>query len=81
MKVKALFFAVCRDIVGDRELDLDIEEGFRVEDLKRDLLIKFPGLTAVNEVLSIAVNSEYADNDTILNSGDEIAFIPPVSGG
>jgi len=35
MKIKALFFAACRDIVGNRELDLDVGEGSQVEDLKR----------------------------------------------
>ena len=81
MKVKALFFAACRDIIGDRELELDLEEGSQVDDLKSVLLVKYPGLAALNDVLSIAVNAEYADSNTILNPGDEVAFIPPVSGG
>ena len=81
MKVKALFFAACRDIVGDKELELELEEGCRVGDLKSKLLTTYPRLATINKVLSIAVNSEYVDNNTVLYSGDEIAFIPPVSGG
>ena len=81
MKIKALFFAACRDIVGNRELDLDVGEGSQVEDLKNVLLVKYPELATINNVLSIAVNAEYVDGSTILNSGDEVAFIPPVSGG
>ena len=81
MKVKALFFATCRDIVGDKELQLELEEGCIVGDLKSKLIAKYPSLATVNEVLSIAVNSEYVDNNIVLHSGDEVAFIPPVSGG
>jgi len=44
-------------------------------------LVKYPELATINNVLSIAVNAEYVDGNTILNSGDEVAFIPPVSGG
>ncbi len=81
MKIKALFFAACRDIVGNRELDLDVGEGSQVDDLKNVLLVKYPELATINNVLSIAVNAEYVDGNTILNSGDEVALIPPVSGG
>ena len=81
MKVKALFFATCRDIVGDKELQLELEEGCLVGDLKSNLIAKYPSLATVNEVLSIAGNSEYVDNNIVLHSGDEVAFIPPVSGG
>jgi molybdopterin synthase sulfur carrier subunit len=81
MKIKALFFAACRDIVGNRELDLEVGEGSQVEDLKNVLLVKYPELATINNVLSIAVNAEYVDGNAILNPGDEVAFIPPVSGG
>ena len=81
MKIKALFFASCRDIVGNREMDLDVAEGARVQELRSELLRNYPRLAALDEVLSIAVNSEYVDDTTILNPGDEVAFIPPVSGG
>lgn len=81
MKIKALFFASCRDIVGNREMALDIEEGSRVKELRKKLLANYPRLATLDEVLSIAVNSEYVDDTTLLNPGDEVAFIPPVSGG
>ena len=81
MKVKAIFFASCRDIVGSRELELDFAEGFSVGDLKRDLVAQYPRLAAIYKVLSIAVNAEYVDDDVLLKPGDEVAFIPPVSGG
>ena len=81
MKIKVLFFASCRDIVGTKELDLEVQEGFRVGDLKRNLLEEYPRLAALNDVLSVAINAEYVDESALLNPGDEVAFIPPVSGG
>ena len=81
MKIKILFFASCRDIVGTKELDLEVQEGFRAGDLKRNLLEEYPRLSALNDVLSVAINAEYVDESVLLNPGDEVAFIPPVSGG
>ena len=81
MKIKVLFFASCRDAVGHRSCDWEIEEGYQVADLQRELVAAYPQLAAVQQVLSIAVNSEYAGNHTELKAGDEVAFIPPVSGG
>ena len=81
MKIKVLFFASCRDVVGHRSCDWEIEEGYRVADLQRGLVAAYPQLAAVQQVLSIAVNSEYVGNHTVLKAGDEVALIPPVSGG
>ena len=81
MKIKALFFASCRDIVGTRQMEIDIKDGARVRDLRAELLGHHPRLAALDNVLSIAVNSEYVDDSTLLKPGDQVAFIPPVSGG
>jgi molybdopterin converting factor subunit 1 len=80
MKIKALFFATCRDIVGSREYELEIEAGSQVGDVKRVLMATYPNFPATDKV-SVAVNAEYVDDRVILCPGDEIAFIPPVSGG
>ncbi len=81
MKIKALFFASSRDIVGSKEVELDLMEGTSVGDLRRDLISRYPGLAPLQQVLSIAVNTDYADDSALLKQGDEVAFIPPVSGG
>ncbi len=81
MKIKALFFASSRDIVGSKEVELDIPEGVNVGDLRRDLIVRYPGLAPLQQVLSVAVNTDYADDSALLKQGDEVAFIPPVSGG
>lgn len=76
-----LFFASCRDIVGRREVETDISSGMTVGHLKEHLIEMYPGLEGLKNVLSIAVNAEYTEDATVLNDGDEVAFIPPVSGG
>lgn len=81
MKIRVLFFASCRDAVGHRSCDWEISADYRVADLRRELVAAYPQLGAVQQVLSIAVNSEYAGNHTVLKAGDEVALIPPVSGG
>ena len=80
-KIKVLFFASCRDAVGHKSCDWEIAEGYRVADLQRELVAAYPQLAAVQQVLSVAVNAEYVGDHTVLKAGDEVALIPPVSGG
>jgi molybdopterin converting factor subunit 1 len=81
MKVKLLFFASSRSITGDKELTWDIPENATVGDMKKELGLQYPKLVGMENILSIAVNAEYVDDSIVLSDGDEIAFIPPVSGG
>lgn len=81
MKVKLLFFASCRDIVGVRDLELEVDEDIIIADLKEQLIALYPRLRAIKKVLSVAVNAQYVHDSYEISSGDEIAFIPPVSGG
>ena len=81
MKVRVLLFASCRDIIGARELSLDMETGAAVQDLVDCLVRRYPSLRGLSSVLQTAVNLEYAGRATPLNHGDVVALIPPVSGG
>lgn len=81
MIVKVLFFASCRDIAGCREKDWEMPGGATVGDLKGRLVAAFPGLARLRGSLAVAVNTEYSDDSTVLSEGDEVALIPPVSGG
>jgi len=81
MKIKVLFFANCSDIVGCKESEREVAEGATVGSFKQDLITQYPDLLGLQNVLSVAVNTEYVDDLTALKAGDEIAFIPPVSGG
>ena len=69
-------FAMLRERAGTREVTLRLPEGARVSDALAEL-----GSIAEGLPLVMAVNREYADEDQVLDSGDELALIPPVSGG
>ena len=80
MQIKIAAFGITRDIVGARELDLQLKENATVNDLRTALGEAYPRLSDLAS-LAIAVNQEYAQNDIQLSENDEIVLIPPVSGG
>jgi len=79
MKVKVRTFGISRDILGGREVIIEVN-GSSVGDLRKTLSGQFPALDKLNS-LFVAVNQNYADDLQLLNETDEIALIPPVSGG
>ena len=81
MIVKVLYFASFRDRVGRGEDQRSLAEGARVEDLWRGLSQEVPHFAAFSSMPPAAVNQRYADASTVLEDGDEIAFLPPVAGG
>ena len=81
MKVKMLLFAVLTDIVGDASREIEVAEGTRALDIWSDLRSKHPELEPYERPPFTAVNEEYVAPETVLHNGDEVAFIPPVSGG
>lgn len=78
IKIKA--FGITREIVGQRELQLEMSDEKTVSALRKLLNEKYPKMKGLKSLL-IAVNNEYAEDSTTLKSEDEIALIPPVSGG
>jgi molybdopterin synthase sulfur carrier subunit len=81
MQIRVLLFASCRDIVGSNELDLTVPEGITVGELKQEIIAAFPDMAGITPSLSTAVNMEYAEDEEVLTTKDEVALIPPVSGG
>ena len=81
MHIQARFFALHRDIVGAPKLELDVAEGTTAGDLWARLGETYPQLVPATRSLMFAINQAYADPSTELHDGDEVAFIPPVSGG
>lgn len=75
---KVMFFAHLRDVVGEEFLSIELA-GKTVAEAKSLINEKYPALNL--DTVMTAVNEEFAGNDEILNDGDVIAFIPPVSGG
>jgi molybdopterin converting factor subunit 1 len=81
MKIRLRFFASLRERLRKSEAEHELENGSTVADLWNALCEEHPELREVTASISFAVNQEYVDRDTILHDGDEVALIPPVSGG
>jgi molybdopterin converting factor subunit 1 len=81
VRVTVRLFARLRDITGAPELARDLAPGATIGDLWRQLAGEFPELTAYERSISSAVNADYARMDQVIGDGDEVAFLPPVSGG
>ncbi len=80
MHLKIHTFGIARDICGGPVLHLDLSGPITTAILKQHLTNQFPRLGALASFL-LAVNNEYAEPDMLLRPEDEIAIIPPVSGG
>ncbi|MEX2580321.1 MAG: MoaD/ThiS family protein [Verrucomicrobiales bacterium] len=82
MQLSVLYFSVLRDVAGTDREDLPMtRETLDVGSVIDIVLGKHPPLAEWNEKLLIAVNGEYADRDTRVKPGDEVALMPPVQGG
>ena len=81
MRVTVRLFARLRDITGATELARDLAPGSTIGDVWRQLTGEFPELAGYERSISSAVNADYAKMGQAIGEGDEIAFLPPVSGG
>jgi molybdopterin converting factor subunit 1 len=81
MRVTILVFAKLRDLVGAPRLERDVPPGSTVEDVWRLLALERPAAAPYRAALSAAVNAGYARFSAPVAEGDEVAFLPPVSGG
>ncbi len=81
MKIHLRYFASLREITGQNEEQLTVEDGACVDDVRALLLARYPRLQPVMERSACAVNHGYVPKDAELHEGDEVVFIPPVGGG
>ena len=81
MKAKVRLFARLADLAGTRETELELGEGLSVAEAFQVLCRRFPEMASLAGSLMYAVNAEYVSPDHPLRAGDELALIPPVSGG
>lgn len=81
MKIKVKFFASYREAVGTDEMDLELENGSTVSRLLDAVKARHPAIGELIEPLIVSVNKEYAEFEKVLDDGDEVALLPPVSGG
>ena len=79
MQIQVLLFGITRDIVGQNQLKISMDEEATTDELKELLHQKYPKLASYKYAL--AVNETYANEILRLNENDTVALIPPVSGG
>ena len=81
MRVTVRLFARLRDIAGHADLVRDVPAGSTAADVWRVLVGEYPEMARYDSSISTAVNTDYAKMTAVLSDNDEIAFLPPVSGG
>jgi MoaE-MoaD fusion protein len=81
LRVRVRLFAIQRELAGAKEIPLDLPPGATIEDAWSAVVARHPVLAPGRPSLRFARNGDYADAGTPLADGDEVAFIPPVSGG
>ncbi len=81
MKIHVQFYAQLRDLIGIRELDVDLAEGATVRELLDQIYAKQPALRSHEKSILIGADVEFVDRSYKLKPGEEIAIMPPVQGG
>jgi molybdopterin converting factor subunit 1 len=81
VRVTVRLFARLRDIAGAAELTRECAAGSTIGDIWRQLAAEFPELAPYERSISSAVNADYARMSHAVSDGDDVAFLPPVSGG
>ena len=81
MKVRAQFYAQLRDVVGSREIDVDLTEGATVGDLLEQIYAQQPKLRPHDKSVLVGAGLEFVERNYKLKLGDEISIMPPVQGG
>ena len=81
MKVNVRLFAGLNELLGQKHVSLELAEGATVVQLRDKLGQEYPAVTPYLTALVCAIDEEYVNSDYALHDGDEVALIPPVSGG
>jgi molybdopterin converting factor subunit 1 len=81
VRVRVLFFGMLRDITGRTEESIEIAEGARLDSVFDHYARQFPRLRGLESSIVLACNQQFCDRSTNVRENDEVAFLPPVSGG
>lgn len=80
-KIKVRLFAILRERVGESEITITVPSGITVNHLNSEILKKYPQLKSFSNKFVTSVNCKVTTGDTVITSKDEVALLPPVSGG
>ncbi len=81
MKIEVRLFAAARELAGVSALEVELQSPATVRQLRHHLAEKAPALAPMVPHMAIAVGSDYVEDDALIRPGDQVACIPPVSGG
>ena len=81
MKVRVKLYAAFREALGRDEVELDMPDDATVAQVRRKLVEQFPKFGALGETGLVAINQEFVRGEARVRDGDEVVFLPPVSGG
>lgn len=81
MIVTVLLFAAAREQAGTESVAVKLSQGATVGELRTELVRQLPTLAGLLARSALALNQDFADRDQVVRAGDEVAIIPPVSGG
>lgn len=79
--VKVLFFGAAADRAGARQIEVPLSDQAKLAEIWPVLTYMYPDLAPMRDTLAFAVNGEYARMEDAISPGDEVAVLPPVSGG
>ena len=79
--VKVLLFGAAADRAGARQVEVPVNGETTLGELWTILVDQYPGLVPMRDTLAFAINGEYAQIEDAVSAGDEVAVLPPVSGG
>jgi MoaD family protein len=81
MKVRVQFYAQLRDLLGMRQLDVDMAEGATARDLLEQVYAQQPKLRPHDKSILVGAGVDFVDRNYKLKPGDEVSIMPPVQGG
>ena len=80
-EVQALLFARAQELAGVSEVALEIQEGWTTANCFDAVMAKYPALKSISSCVMVALNHSYVTEPVLVKDGDELALIPPISGG
>ena len=81
MKIQIKLFAAARELSDNGEIGLEVADGILVKDMKQEISNAYPKMSELILRSAVSVNREFATDESVVQENDEIALIPPVSGG